>query len=145
MADPVHQNLVRSSGAASASPNGQRRPPAGSRPDTSFAKTLAQAGQAAPKTQAAHATDLKFSNHAQKRLENRAINLTDDGLARLVTAVEKAEKRGGRESLVLMDDLAFIINVKERTVVTALDARSRGEGVFTQIDSVVFAEESASR
>ncbi len=88
----------------------------------------------------ARAQEIKFSNHAQKRLQTRNIALSDDGLARLANAVEKAGRRGGKESLVLMDDLAFIVNVRDRTVVTALDASSRGEGVFTQIDSVVFAE-----
>lgn len=83
---------------------------------------------------------LRFSNHAQKRLDTRQISLSDDGLKRLTSAVEKAEKRGGRESLVMVDDLAFIVNVKERMVVTAIDAQSRGDGVFTQIDSVVFAD-----
>jgi flagellar operon protein len=83
---------------------------------------------------------LKFSNHAQKRLQSRAIELTNDGLARLVDAVNKVEKRGGRDSLVLMDELAFIVNVKDRLVVTAMDANERGEGVFTQIDSVVLAD-----
>ncbi|MCI0520678.1 MAG: hypothetical protein L0Z70_10555 [Chloroflexi bacterium] len=91
---------------------------------------------------AADQQGLKFSNHAQKRLQTREIALGDDGLARLASAVEKAEKRGGRESLVLMDEMAFIVNVKERLVVTAMDARSRGEGVFTQIDSVVLAEDA---
>ncbi len=85
---------------------------------------------------------LKFSNHAQKRLQTRNIALTDEGLARLNNAVDKAEKKGGQESLVLMDDLAFIVNVKNRMVVTALDTNQRGEGVFTQIDSVVFADPS---
>lgn len=98
--------------------------------DTSFAETLAQ-------TQ-----NLTFSNHAQKRLESRNISLTDDGINRLANAVDKAEKRGGKESLVMVDDMAFIVNVKDRLVVTALDSKSRGEGVFTQIDSVVFAEPS---
>ena len=83
---------------------------------------------------------LRFSNHAQKRLQVRNINLDDEGISRLANAVEKAEKRGGKESLVLVDDLAFIVNVKERLVITALDEPSRGEGVFTQIDSVVFAD-----
>jgi flagellar operon protein len=101
----------------------------GSAPEnTDFAEALSKAQQ------------LKFSNHAQKRLQARDINLTDEGLNRLANAVEKAEKRGGRESLVLMDDLAFIVNVKEHTVVTAMDTRNRGEGVFTQIDTVVFAD-----
>lgn len=83
---------------------------------------------------------IRFSNHAQKRLQSRAIQLGDDGLARLAQAVEKADKRGGKESLVLMDDLAFIVNVKQRLVVTAIDSNERGEGVFTQIDSVVLAD-----
>jgi flagellar operon protein len=94
----------------------------------SFASTLEQA------------QDLKFSTHAQKRLEKRDIALTDDGLSRLAQAVDKVEKRGGRESLVLMDGLAFIVNVQQRLVVTAIDAESRREGVFTQIDSVVLAD-----
>jgi hypothetical protein len=43
-----------------------------------------------------------------------------------------------------MDDLAFIVNVKDRVVVTTMDAKQRGEGVFTQIDSVVFADKAES-
>lgn len=90
----------------------------------------------------ANVDNLRFSNHAQKRLQNRNITLDQDGISRLAGAVDKAEKRGGKESLVLVDNLAFIVNVKERLVVTALDEQSRGEGVFTQIDSVVFADPS---
>lgn len=86
------------------------------------------------------ARGLTFSNHAKKRLETRQITLSDDGLNRLMNAVDKAEQRGSRDSLVLMDDLAFIVNVNNRTVVTALDTQARGEGVFTNIDSVVLAD-----
>ncbi|MGB9640209.1 MAG: TIGR02530 family flagellar biosynthesis protein [Anaerolineales bacterium] len=91
-------------------------------------------------TQKTEEQAIRFSNHAQKRLQSRAIQLGDDGLARLAQAVEKAEKRGGKESLVLMDDLAFIVNVKQKLVVTAIGSNERGEGVFTQIDSVVLAD-----
>ncbi|HZW05002.1 MAG TPA: TIGR02530 family flagellar biosynthesis protein [Anaerolineaceae bacterium] len=83
---------------------------------------------------------LRFSNHAQQRLQSREIQLSDDGVNRLSHAVEKAEKRGGKSSLVLMDDLAFIVNVRERLVVTAMETAGRGEGVFTQIDTVVIAD-----
>jgi len=96
-----------------------------------FAETLASVQQG-----------VQFTNHAQKRLEKRNIALNDDGIARLAQAVDKAEKRGGKESLVLMDDIAFLVNVKERLVITAVDQDHRGEGVFTQIDSVVFADPS---
>ncbi len=84
--------------------------------------------------------NVKFSNHAQKRLQSREINLSSDNVSRLSSAIDKAEKRGGKSSLVMVDDLAFIVNVQDRLVVTALDANQRGEGVFTQIDSVVFAD-----
>jgi flagellar operon protein len=83
---------------------------------------------------------VRFSNHAQSRLQSRDINLNSDNVSRLSSAIDKAEKRGGKSSLVMVDDLAFIVNIQSRTVVTALDSTQRGEGVFTQIDSVVFAD-----
>ena len=85
-----------------------------------------------------------FSNHALKRLQSREINLDSENVNRLSDAIDKAEKRGGRSSLVMVDDLAFIVNIQDRTVVTALDTNQRGEGVFTQIDSVVFADPAKS-
>ena len=88
--------------------------------------------------------DVRFSNHAQKRLQSREINLSSENVNRLSEAIDKAEKRGGKSSLVMVDDLAFIVNIQERLVVTALDAGHRGEGVFTQIDSVVFADPAQS-
>jgi flagellar operon protein len=126
MAEPFKINAVTSSSPPGApGVTATRQSPAGK---VTFADTLAEA------------QNLKFSNHAQKRLQQREISLSDEGLSRLSSAVDKAEKRGGKESLVLMDDLAFIVNVKDRMVVTALDSVNRGDGVFTQIDSVVFAE-----
>lgn len=96
-------------------------------PQQSFASTLESA-------------QLQFSNHAQNRINHREINLSPDGMNRLNAAVEKAAQKGGRESLVLMDDLAFIVNVPERKVVTAMNTTGDRENVFTAIDSVVLAE-----
>lgn len=98
--------------------------------ETSFSEILSQA------------QDVRFSNHAQKRLQSRQINLDADSVSRLSDAVDRVEKRGSQSSLVLMDDVAFLVNVPERLVVTAVDANNRGEGVFTQIDSVVIADSS---
>jgi flagellar operon protein len=83
---------------------------------------------------------VRFSNHAQSRIQSRDINMSSESVNRLSVAIDKAEKRGGKSSLVMVDDLAFIVNIQSRTVVTALDKDQRGEGVFTQIDSVVFAD-----
>jgi flagellar operon protein len=87
---------------------------------------------------------VRFSTHAQNRLQSRQISLNSENVNRLSDAIDKAEKRGGKSSLVMVDDLAFIVNVQSRTVVTALDKNQRGEGVFTQIDSVVFADPASS-
>jgi flagellar operon protein len=80
---------------------------------------------------------IHFSNHAQQRLEARNIDLSGDETMRLEQAVDKAAAKGSRESLILMNDLAFIVSVKNRTVITAVDADNRKENVFTNIDSVV--------
>lgn len=125
MTDPIRVNAVQPQTTQSGNQVANR-----ASSGSSFADTLAQV------------EGLKFSNHAQKRLDDRAISLPEDGIQRLNEAVEKAKARGGKESLILMDDLAFIVNVKDRVVVTTMDAKQRGQGVFTQIDSVVFADKT---
>lgn len=84
-----------------------------------------------------HAQGIKFSKHAQARLDARRISLSQNHLARLNEAVKKAEAKGCKESLVLLDDLAFLVSVKNKTVITAVDGENRKENVFTNIDSAV--------
>ncbi|MDN8589675.1 TIGR02530 family flagellar biosynthesis protein [Paenibacillus sp. 11B] len=80
---------------------------------------------------------LKLSNHAAKRLEQRGIELKTEQMQQIGTALDKAAAKGAKESLILMNDMAFIVNVKNRTVVTAMDSESMKDNVFTQIDSAV--------
>ena len=68
--------------------------------------------------------ELKFSKHASMRLENRKINLSKEQSERLESGVQKASEKGIRESLVIVDSLAFIVNVPNKTVVTAIDRKS---------------------
>ena len=82
---------------------------------------------------------VKFSNHALKRLESRNIQLSDEEMNKIQDAVQKAESKGSRDSLVMMDKTAFIVNIPNKTVVTAIDVANSTENVFTNIDSVVFA------
>ncbi len=63
-------------------------------------------------------------------------------MSRLEAAVEKAGQKGGKESLILLDDLAFVVSVKNRTVITAVGADRMADNVFTNIDSVVIARDS---
>lgn len=80
---------------------------------------------------------VRFSAHARKRLETRQINLTATEVERLNQAVLRAAEKGARDSLILMDNLAFVVSVKNRTVITAVDETNLKENVFTNIDSAV--------
>ena len=82
---------------------------------------------------------VKFSSHALKRLETRNIKLGEEELNKIQTAVNKAELKGSKDSLVLMDNTAFIVNIPNRTVVTAMSVQDGSDNVFTNIDSVVLA------
>jgi len=81
---------------------------------------------------------VKFSNHALKRLETRNIQLDDADLNKIQSAVERAEMKGSKDSLVMMQDTAFIVNIPNRTVVTAMPVGGTDDNIFTNIDSVVF-------
>jgi len=80
---------------------------------------------------------LNFSAHAQSRLMTRSIQLTGQQMERLQHGVNQAAQKGSRESLVVMDNLAFIVSVPNRTVVTAVDGAAKSGNVFTQIDGAV--------
>jgi len=82
---------------------------------------------------------LQFSNHAQKRIDRRELEMGPARLQRLESAVSAAAEKGGRNSLVMLDGMAVVVDVRGRTVVTALNASEGKERVFTNIDSVVIA------
>ena len=82
--------------------------------------------------------EIKFSKHASMRLSERNISLTAEQNQRLQNGVEAASEKGIKESLVLVDSLAFIVNVPNQTVVTAMDQTESDENVFTNIDGAVF-------
>lgn len=87
-----------------------------------------------------HAGDtasLKFSKHAVMRLADRNINLSSEQSKRLETGVKKAGEKGIHDSLVLLDSLAFIVNVPNKTVVTAMEQNEADKNIFTNIDGAV--------
>lgn len=82
---------------------------------------------------------LKFSKHAVKRIDDRQINLSAEQNERLTKGVAKAESKGIKDSLVMVDDMAFIVNVPSQTVITAMDERETSDHIFTNIDGTVIA------
>ncbi|GBD46002.1 hypothetical protein HRbin41_00821 [bacterium HR41] len=127
--DPLLPGLDRLSGAR---PAGRvETPPRGAPPTAgpSFAEHLERAAS----------QRLVFSKHASERLARRGIELDPERLSRLAAGVERAAAKGSRDSVVFVDGVAFVVAVKNRTVVTAVDHEHMREHVFTNIDSAVIA------
>lgn len=80
---------------------------------------------------------VSFSKHANERLQSRNIHLTETQMQRLNTGVEQARNKNINESLVMLDNLAFIVNVSNNTVITALEQGGDANHVFTNIDGAV--------
>jgi flagellar operon protein len=85
------------------------------------------------------AAEVKFSAHAQKRLERRGMDVSAEQAQKLARAIDRAAAKGARTSLVLLDELALLVRVPERMVVTAMSPLAMRDGVVTQIDSAVVA------
>jgi flagellar operon protein len=81
--------------------------------------------------------ELKFSKHAEARLKSRNISINPEQWQKIRDAVAKAEKKGVKESLILMDKLALVVSVKNKTVITAVSNEELKENVFTNIDGAV--------
>ena len=81
--------------------------------------------------------ELRFSKHAANRLADRKLNLSEEQLSRLTEGAKKAGEKGIKESLVMVDQLAFIVNVPSSTVITAMDQTQAKENIFTNIDGAV--------
>lgn len=81
--------------------------------------------------------DLKFSIHAQERMRLRHIQMGMHDVERLKNGVDQIAQKGGRESLVLMDKSAFLVSVRNRTVITAMGSDHLKNNVFTNIDSTI--------
>ena len=85
-------------------------------------------------------SELKFSKHASNRLSMRNIELSDEQVNRLQDGMQKANAKGIKDSLMIMDKLAFIVNVPSSTVVTAMDQTETSDNIFTNIDGAVIIQ-----
>ena len=90
-----------------------------------FRRTLASEGS------------LNVSKHAVKRMDDRQLALSEMDAQRFIKAVDQLRERGSRDALVVMGDRAFVVSVKNGTVVTALSGNDMDGRVFTNIDSAV--------
>ncbi len=80
---------------------------------------------------------IRFSKHAEARIFSRGIKMDAETVGRLVKAIAKAEEKGSKETLILDKDSAYVVSVKNKTVITVFDKDSLRQGVVTAIDSAV--------
>ena len=76
---------------------------------------------------------IRFTKHADARLMQRNIRLTDEQMTRLEEGIRKASDKGIKESLVLV----FIVNTDKKMVITAIDQNSSEDNIYTNIDGAV--------
>jgi flagellar operon protein len=81
---------------------------------------------------------INLSTHAQKRLDERKIDFNGEEYTKVKDAMSKLRAKGGQNSLIVSDKAAYIVDVKNNKIVTAVDKGSMAENVFTKIDSTVF-------
>ena len=84
-------------------------------------------------------SQVQFSGHAMQRAERRGIDLSAEQLGRIDKALDSVAAKGGRKALVMLDDLALIVGVDRRTVITMVDGEGLRDNVFTAIDAAVIA------
>lgn len=103
----------------------------------SFEQILLQKEQGKNAAETNTASELKFSRHANERLSKRSIDLSEEQVERLKAGAEKAQSKGIVESLVMVDEYAFIVNTRSNVVITAVDGSE--DKVFTNIDGAVIS------
>jgi flagellar operon protein len=127
---PINPALLPPGAAAPAAQPRPAQRPAQSAGGESFAQALERAGGA---------SELRFSKHALARVERRQIELDASTLQRLSEGIDRAARKGSRDSLVLVDGTAFVVSVRNHTVITAVGSEHMKDNVFTNIDSAVIA------
>jgi flagellar operon protein len=122
----------------SARPVGQpvEIPPSASSSFRSVLDNVAQQQQQPATTSTGSSSDsLRFSAHAMQRLQSRNISLTSDDVTKMNAMADKAAAKGAKNSLFIVRDVAMVVSIKNRTVITAVDSDSMKDNVFTNIDS----------
>jgi len=122
---PLQNNKVNQTGAASGAQESKQ-----AQAGINFADILQKSVE--------ENSSVQFSAHAVKRLEERSLQVTAHEIERLNNGVKEVDAKGGKNSLIMVDDTAFVVSVRNNTVITAIDKTLTASNVFTNIDSVAF-------
>ena len=125
MIEQLHQRQIQSYDLSLAAEKPQK-----SEFDQLFRQTLEQAKDSSP--------EVTFSKHARSRAEERGIEITQHLIDQLKGGMIRAQAKGAKNVLAMDTEKAFIINVPNAKVITAITQDEMGESVFTNIDGAVF-------
>ncbi len=81
--------------------------------------------------------EIKISNHAAKRIIDRNLDLNGEEFVKIRNAITKLKEKGGKDSLVITSNAAYIVDVNQNKIVTAIDKENLQENIFTKIDSTI--------
>jgi flagellar operon protein len=112
-------------------------PATGAAPGTTTNRTAPVTGPSFAQVLATQTAAPTFSRHALERLQQRGIDLGEQTMQRLSGGIARAAGKGSRDSVIFIDGTAFVVSVKNNTVITAVPAERMREHVFTNIDSAV--------
>jgi len=89
--------------------------------------------------QSADDKELKISNHAQKRLDQRGFSLAGEDMSNLSQAIDELDDKGSKNSLLFYKDMALIASIDNRTIITALNQNELD--TVMNIDSTKFIKD----
>ncbi|SNX55515.1 TIGR02530 family flagellar biosynthesis protein [Thermoanaerobacterium sp. RBIITD] len=82
-------------------------------------------------------SEIKFSKHALERIKLRDLSISESEYNMLINAINKADSKGIKDTLILLGNKVFVVNLKNRVVITAMDGRALKDNVITNIDGAV--------
>ena len=82
-------------------------------------------------------TEISFSKHALARAEERGLDVSNEKIARLKDGLRIAEEKGLKDPLILVENEAYIVNVKNARVITAIKSSDLKGRAVTNIDGTV--------
>ncbi|MCL6442026.1 MAG: hypothetical protein K6T83_00945 [Alicyclobacillus sp.] len=135
MPDPKWVDAIRSRPYIAPIPTKSSSEGKPERPERESFSAVLQRATASTDLPSAGPGSLRLSAHAAIRLQQRGMQLSTADLARLGQAVDQAQAKGSRDAYVLYGDTGFVVNVPNRTVITAIP--SREDTIITNVDSVV--------
>jgi len=83
---------------------------------------------------------LNLSVHAARRLKERGMEIDGNEFLKIKNAMNMLRDKGGQDSLIITGKGAYIVDVENRKIVTAMDKDSMTQNVFTKIDSTMIVD-----